>query len=220
MDILLLAIIAFFVVWKFRSILNQNQSFTKGNSNNMQGSHAVSKNIMLQNIKIMSNQKLQKKVQQNEINEIYEQEKGNLDESLHESYKELLSLNLSFVVKNLVSALQNTYEELLLSFETKKPSFTSVLVEKSLYLNLIKKIENISYSIYLLKINKTSIKEIEIKDRNIKIVAEISSQQLIYKEDDNGNVVEGSKVKYVPVTENIEIAYFPNSTLWTLNRIF
>ena len=70
------------------------------------------------------------------------------------------------------------------------------------------------------KINNINISQIVKTGNMINITAQISSSQIVYKEDEDGNVTEGSKTLPISVVENIELLVVPNSPLWRLQRIF
>jgi hypothetical protein len=221
MDIILFAIVAIFLVWKLRSALNKEQSFLKNNNTNSQSTQ-TSKTIFLQNVKVLNVSKTShnKKSQPSEVDALFETEKLHLDESLHEPYKAMLNLYPNLRVSLIKDISATIYEELLRALEIKNPTFFSFLPEKELYLNLKKKIEEFDYNIHLSKIESITIKKIDCLSKVVNIVVEIISKQLVYKENEEGNVIEGSKSIPVNVLETLEISYSTSGgNVWTLKSI-
>ena len=73
-----------------------------------------------------------------------------------------------------------------------------------------------------MKIDSTKVIDVSFSGKEAVFVVEVASQQIVYREDENGNVVEGSKIKPVDVKEflhivrpvnNAEIAMLKNITL-------
>ena len=220
MDIILFAIVAIFLVWKFRSALNKEQSFLKNNTN-PQGSQ-VSKTVFLQNVKVLNVSKVSqnKKGQQNEVDTVFETDKLHIDEFLYEHYRVMLNLYPNLRVSFIKDITSTIYEELLRALETKNPTFFSFLPEKALYLNLKKKIEEFDYKIHLSKIESITIKKIDCLSKVVNLVIEITSKQLVYKEDEEGNVVEGSKSIPINVVETLETSYSASGgNVWILKSI-
>jgi hypothetical protein len=220
MDIILFAIVAIFLVWKLRSALNKEQSFLKNNTNTQ--SSQISKTVFLQNVKVLNVSKTSqnKKGQQSEVDTLFETDKLHLDESLYEPYRVMLNLYPNLRVSSIKDIASTIYEELLRSLETKNPTFFSFLPEKGLYLNLKKKIEEFDYKIHLSKIESIAIKKIDCLSKVVNLVIEITSKQLVYKENEEGNVIEGSKSIPVNVVETLEIFYSTSGgSVWTLKSI-
>lgn len=221
MDIILFAIVAIFLVWKLRSALNKEQSFLKNNNTNSQSTQ-TSKTIFLQNVKVLNVSKTSqnKKSQPSEVDALFETEKLHLDESLHESYRAMLSVYPNLRVSLIKDISTTIYEELLRALETKNPTFFSFSPEKELYLNLKKKIEEFDYNIHLSKIESITIKKIDCLPKVVNVVVEIISKQLVYKENEGGNVVDGSKSIPVNVVETLELSYSTSGgNVWTLKSI-
>ena len=98
--------------------------------------------------------------------------------------------------------------------------FTKFFVEKPLYELLKEKIENPQLHIFLCKIDAVEIKQIKTAGKVVDITVEVASQQIVYQEDAEGNIIKGSKAVPVSVRESLELSLLPNTSAWRLNRIF
>lgn len=204
MDIILFALVALFLIWKLKGVLNGEQSFLSQNTQKKTPSDSIKK------VHVIS-----VKDKKPEPDNFFEEQKELLPENLHESYRVLLNVYPNITVDGLKSIIVDAYEELMLSLENKDPSLLPSFVSGDLCKKLTKNIQNIQYSIHLSEVKSVEIKLLEIKGKAAKILADVSSKQLIYKMDKDGNVTEGSKITPVSILESVEMVRTTNQWIVT-----
>lgn len=222
MDIILIALVALFLVWKFRNILNKEQTFIK-NPNTMNSMFVQNpKSPNEKRIEIMKIPGIQntKKNQVEQLDKLFQDEKQKLPENLHHIYQSVLLSNPNFYISKAQEDVKDIYEEIIISFAEKTLFFTKFSVEGSLNIKLQEKIQNLPYKICLVKILEANVSDLILLGKNIQIVFEVISHQLLYKEDENGNVTEGSKITPVTVKEKVQLLYVSSSGSWVLQNIF
>lgn len=212
MDIVFFAIIALFLVWKLKNVLNSDQTFVMPKSDNERNDNFqnIKEKVSIRNVEVISVK--DKKEDEN----FFENEKVKIHESLHNSYKSILEVYPGTTIDNFTDIIYEIYEDLIFAFEKKVFDFQNFSINPDLLKQLQKNVEKLPYSICLSNVVSVEIKDLEMKNKIIRLVASISSQQIIYKTDAEGNVVEGSKT--VPVTVNEEIEIIRNN-IWILESI-
>lgn len=216
MDILIFALVTFFLIWKFRSALSKEQPFIKSNKPDI-------RIVTAKDVTAEISQKLMnsKKNQKNLLESVYEVEKLKLPENLHITYKEIFFANPNLTVSFIKESATHIYEEVYNVFRTKQVFFSGFSVESSFFKNFSERVMLGKYSAYLVKILSVDIQNIVVVGKAINFAISISSNQLIYKENEEGIVIEGSKVAEVNVSEVLHISYSPsnNGDVWFLDNL-
>lgn len=210
MDIILLAMVAIFLIWKLRSVLNKEQSF-------ISSSEKTNHKVMLTNVSISNVKSSQPK--QEELINFFEEQKKYLEEKNHNSYRQFLNIQPNVSVYELNKGLEEIYENLLFALEKKDMVVENFIINPALKDRLTKQILKSNCSIHLSAVNSIKVQEINIMPKSVQIIGKIEAMQIIYKLDEEGNVTEGSKITPVKVYDIIEIERTKSSSVWALNSI-
>lgn len=210
MDIILLAMVAIFLIWKLRSVLNKEQSF-------ISSSEKTNHKVMLTNVSISNVKSSQPK--QEELINFFEEQKKYLEEKNHNSYRQFLNIQPNVSVYELNKGLEEIYENLLFALEKKDMVVENFIINPALKDRLTKQILKSNCSIHLSAVNSIKVQEINIMPKSVQIIGKIEAMQIIYKLDEEGNVTEGSKITPVKVCDIIEIERTKSSSVWALNSI-
>lgn len=200
MGIIFFAVVALLLAWKLRSVLNKEQSFLKktadahGNTNTAAPESANNGGAILQAIGLTNKNKQNKEA----LEAIFAFEKMQIDPSLQSVYQSVFEMNPQITISSTCEIAKEIYEDLIQSTKAKILSVPCNIAPE-LAVTLNEKIKRVDYSISLMKIDSVRITDISILGKDILFVVEVVSQQIVYKEDENHNVIEGSKS--VPVSE-------------------
>jgi predicted lipid-binding transport protein (Tim44 family) len=210
LDIIFFAVIAIFLVWKLMNVINnKDQSFlaktTESYANSVQNSSQGSG--VLQAIGIGNKNKPSKE----SLDAMLVFEKLQIDQSLHNVYQSVFELNPHVTPSSTCQIAKKIYEEVVQAFKTKILA-CEYTISPDLMSSLNEKLGRLAHSINLMKIDSAKVTDISVSAKEAIFVVEIISQQIVYREDENGDVIEGSKVKPVEVKECLHIVRQINNT--------
>ena len=203
LDIIFFAVIAIFLVWKLMNVVNnKDQSFlaktTESYANSGQSSSQGS--VVLQAIGLGSKNKPSKE----SLDAMLVFEKLQIDQSLHNVYQSVFEMNPYVTPSSTCQIAKKIYEEVIQAFKT-KILVCEYTISSELMSSLNEKLVRLTHSINLMKIDSAKVTDISVSSKEATFVVEIISQQIVYREDEKGDVIEGSKVKPVQVKEYLHI---------------
>jgi predicted lipid-binding transport protein (Tim44 family) len=204
-DIIFFAVVAIVLIWKLVNVINnKEQSFlsktTEGYANSGANQAAGQGNGVLQAIGIGNKNKPTKE----SLDAILTFEKLQIDQSLHNVYDSVFEANPYVTPSSTCQIAKQMYEEVLQAFKTKVLA-SSYTISPEMMNILNEKLGRLKHSVMLMKIDSAKVTDISFSGKDVTFVVEIVSQQIVYREDENGVVVEGSKAASVAVKEHLHI---------------
>jgi len=248
-DVIIFAVIAAFLLWKLRNVINGSaeQSFIKKDFQK-NGIVQIIPEDQLKVTTLGKTS--EKKTKQQELATIVTSEKVHIKPPLHAVYEAIFALNPNLRLSLIKQDISQIYEDLMKTIEDSNFVITNFAVEIKLAekikkqslamsnsitnsvpnetengeeesVNVISKPKTYKeHNVFLQKINDIEIIDIAIAGKMINIVAQIKSEQIVFKENQEGEVIEGSKITPVSVTETLYISRTINGTsTWFLEDI-
>ncbi len=216
-DIIIIAVVATFLLWKLRKVITSDeQTFLKKNTQS--GSLQV---IPEDQIKVATVGKAdEKKAKQLELAVISSVEKTLLKTELHQAYDTIFAANPAMKISFIKQDVSQIYEEVMHSVEDASFVITSFMVEQQLMDKIRNQSAVMEHKVFLQKVESVEIVELMHAGKMMNIVASVKSQQIVYKEDEAGNIVSGSKTALIDVTETLFVTRAVNgSGMWLLINI-
>lgn len=203
LDVVFFAVVAILLIWKLMNVINgKEQSFLAKTTDSYAntGENSKKNNGVLQVIGVNGKNKHSKE----SLDAILAFEKLQLDASLHNIYKAVFEVSPSITPSSTCQIAKQMYEEVVQAFHTKiLASGYTIAPEMMTILN--EKLLRLKHSVNLVKIESAKVVDISLVGKEVNFVVEIESQQILYREDETGSIVEGSKSTPVNVVEKLHI---------------
>lgn len=213
-DIIIIAAISLFLLWKLRKVITSDeQTFLKKPTKS--GSLQV---IPEDQLKVATVGKVdEKKAKQAEILALSTLEKTSLKSELHTAYDSIFAANSNIKISLVKQDISQIYEDVMRSIEDSSFVITSFIVEPQLMEKIKSQSALIQHKIFLQKVEEIEITELMHSGKMMNIVASVKSQQIVYKEDADGNITSGRNNASIEVTETLFVTRAVNgSGAWLL----
>ena len=213
-DIIVAAVVAMFLLWKLRKVINSGeQTFLKKPMQS--GSLQV---IPEDQIKVATVGKTEeKKAKQHELIAVSNLEKSLLKTELHTAYDSIFAVNPAMKISLIKQDISQIYEDVMRVIEEPTFFITLFMIENQLLEKIKSQSLAMSHKIFLQKVEAVEITELTHAVKMMNVVAKVTSKQLAYKEDEAGNVIEGSKITPISTTETLFVTRAVNgSGMWFL----
>lgn len=213
-DIIIAAVVAMFLLWKLRKVINSGeQTFLKKPMQS--GSLQV---IPDDKIKVATVGKSEeKKVKQMELVALSNVEKSLLKPELHTAYDSIFAVNSAMKISLIQQDISQIYEDVMRVIEDPTFFITLFMIENQLLERIKNQSLAMSHKVFLQKVEEVEIIELAHAGKMMNVVANVTSKQLVYKEDEVGNVIEGSKITPISTTETLFVTRAVNgSGMWFL----
>ena len=216
-DIIIFAVIAVFLIWKLKNVINSGEeTFLKKDFKSNSPQIIPDEKIKVSTVGKVS----EKKAKQVELLAISTLEKTSIPPEYHSEYDAIFMQNPNMTTSAMKSDISIIYEDLVKAVINPTFLITNFAIEHSLSQRLKAQSEIIKHQIFLEKISSIEIQSIFLVNKIIRLTALIESKQIIFSEDENGNIVTGSKTISVPVSECLTLSRMVNGTgLWLLEDI-
>ena len=144
-------------------------------------------------------------------------EKSLLEPELHSAYDSIFAVNPAMKISLIKQDISQIYEDIMRVIEEPTFCITLFVIENQLLEKIKSQSLAMSHKVFLQKVEEVEITELTHAGKMMNVVAKVTSKQLAYKEDEAGNVIEGSKITPISTTETLFVSRAVNGLgMWFL----